>query len=163
MKFRDTVLQRWKQSPLSWKFRSVNGNLKYLIKRRVHCCLFNMICIIFKLITCILSTKDVNTFEIFWTNLAMVGASNEKEMENMNFRLIGKPVSEDNLCLIYRINDWGYHGLKNFYRVNIGSFFLYIAFVFLIFLMRSREVHLPWVSLSLHIRTTIIIIIFGLE
>ena len=141
----------------------MNGNLQYLSKMRVHCCLFNMICIIFKLITCIFSTKeDVNTFEIFWTNLAMVGASNEKETENMNFRLIGKPVCEDYLCLIYRINDWGYHGLKNFYRVNIGSFFLYTAFVFLIFIMRCRKVHPPWVSLSLHIRTTIIII-FGLE
>ena len=49
VKFRETAFQRWKRSPLSWQFLWVNGNLKFLIMKRVDCCLFKMICI--KLVT----------------------------------------------------------------------------------------------------------------
>ncbi|KAK2568757.1 hypothetical protein P5673_006768, partial [Acropora cervicornis] len=36
--------------------------------------------------------KAVNIFGLHLTNLVMVGASNEKEMEKVNFKLIEKPV-----------------------------------------------------------------------
>ena len=50
------------------------------------------------------------------------GATNEKELENINFRLNGKEVSEDCLCIIYSISDWRYQRIKNFYRVNVIYF-----------------------------------------
>ena len=77
----------------------------------------------------------MSKFGIFSTNLAMVGASNEKEMENVNFKLIGKPVCEDCLCLIYGISDWGYHGLKNLCTINIVSFsVIHCIYVFNVYL-----------------------------
>lgn len=47
------------------------------------------------------------------------GATDEKEMENINFRLSGKLVCEDCKCIIYGISDWRYQQIKNFYTVNI--------------------------------------------
>ena len=40
-------------------------------------------------------------FGLHLTNLVMVGASSEKEMEKVNFKLIEKPVCVVCLCLIY--------------------------------------------------------------
>ena len=62
------------------------------------------------------------------------GATNEKELENVNFKLIGKQVCEDWLCIIYGISDWRYQRIKNFYRVNIVYFLHAVAaLMFLLF------------------------------
>ena len=150
---------------LEFSFR-VNGNLRFLTKKRVHCFLFNMICIIFKLVTCNFFNRGC---QHIWTTFNQFGDGRSKQWKRngeSKFQIDWKTsLCGLSLPYLYGINDWGYHGFKNSCRVNIISFFLYIAFVFFIFILRCRKVHLPWVSLSLHIRTTIIIIIiiFGLE
>jgi len=46
-------------------------------------------------------------------------ATNEKELEEVHFKLLGRCVCEDCLCVIYGLSDWRYERIKNFYRVSI--------------------------------------------
>ena len=68
------------------------------------------------------SPKEIVTQNQFILNLLHQfgdsGATNEKELENINFRLIGKEVCEDCLCIIYSMSDWRYQRIKKLYRVN---------------------------------------------
>ena len=51
------------------------------------------------------------------------GATNEKELENITLRLIGKQVCEDCLFITHEMSEWRYQRIKNFYRVNIVYFY----------------------------------------
>ena len=46
-------------------------------------------------------------------------ATNEKELEEVHFKLLGRCVCEDCLCVIYGLSDWRYERIKNFYCVSI--------------------------------------------
>lgn len=45
-------------------------------------------------------------------------AESEEAMEHVEFTILGKPVCETCLCILYELSDRRYERIKNFYRVS---------------------------------------------